>query len=230
MNTRLLGLGTLLFLLLVVVLPPATGMPVQVQSKGGMPQSHILTAQEKPGVDPVPQSTPAKPSIDINVSQEEYQDALARWRAQDVVEYQITLVDSTYMAIGGEARLHFKVEQGHSSLISYTNLSGDQPEIFPVATLSSDELEFWQSRSVEGMFQLIGLVFRGESSSSQVYGDDYDVAFHPTLGYPLHVHSRVLPAHGLSPTECCIYYEVLHLKIIRYKDTPGMPKTGAADY
>jgi hypothetical protein len=162
----------------------------------------------------------------INFTQQEYENAVARWHAQNVLEYEITLIDSSRMVVGGKMRLRIRVDGGEPRLVEYARLSQDQPEIIPLDTLSTDDLEYLRGLSVEAMFDLLGRVFDGGLTAPSGPIFEYDVAFEPSLGYPTHVYSRIFSREGgLSPTECCLSYEVLDLKIIR-GITPGMPKSG----
>lgn len=222
---RLFGLWAVPSLFLVIALLGGCGAAEQQGSQTDLPLAQVPAAQEQPGDTPAAQPTPARPTLRINITQKEYDDALAKWRSHSVVEYEITLRDSTYMRIGGRLSLRIKVEQGEPTLVRYTDLSGDQPRIIPLEVVPSDELEFLRGRSVEGMFALLGMVLAGDDSNPRAFGNDYDVAFDPTLGYPLHVRSEaVAPGLGRA-TDCCISYNVLSLQIIK-SSAPGMPKTG----
>jgi hypothetical protein len=223
---RVFGLWALLNLLLVVALLGGCATAEQKGSRTDLPHAQVPPVQEQPDATSAAQPVPADPTTKINITQQEYADALAKWRLHAVVEYDITFQDSTYMLRGGKLKLRFKVEQSEPTLVRYTDLSGEQPRIIPLAGVPSDELEFLQGRSVEGMFALLGMVLAGDDSNPEAFGNEYDVAFDPALGYPLHVYSRAV-APGLGPvSDCCISYKVLSIQIIK-SSAPGMPKTGA---
>ncbi|MDQ5823279.1 MAG: hypothetical protein M3441_03595 [Chloroflexota bacterium] len=230
MNRRLFSLISALYLLLlVVVLPYAGSTPRSVDARRGVSQATLLTVQEQPSDDPVPQPEPVNPNVVFNVTQEEHENALARWRSHGVVEYELTVIDASYMTMGGKAQLHFKVEQGAPTLVSYTDLGGEQPRLIPLATLSSEEMEFWRIRSVEGMLEFIGVLLTEEPAYARLYGNDFDIAFHPTLGYTLYLDAYAVLPQGGRATDCCLHYQVLDLRIIKHTTTPGMPDTGGLD-
>jgi hypothetical protein len=171
-------------------------------------------------------SSQSESALVINITETEYENALARWRARSIEEYEITLADSTRMAGGGRLRLRIRVDNGEPILVSYTDLNGEQPKAIPVETLDAEELAFLRERSVEGMFGLIGEVFTGTYSDTGNVVNEYEIEFDNELGYASRVHSRVLLREGgITVTECCIYYDVIGVKILR-TNTPGMPRSG----
>jgi hypothetical protein len=171
-------------------------------------------------------SSRSESALVINITEEEYETALAKWRARGVEEYEITIVDATRMGGGGRFSLHIRVENGEPILVSYTDLNGEQPQSIPLDTLDADDLAFLRERSVEGSFALIGGVFRQTFSDTGNVIHEYKIKFDKELGYPSGVHSRLLSREGgLMPTECCIHYDVISVKILK-SDTPGMPRSG----
>jgi hypothetical protein len=171
-------------------------------------------------------SSQSESALDINITEAEYENALSRWRARGIEEYEITLADSTRMAGGGKLRLRVRVENGEPILVSYADLNGEQPKAVPLDVLDAKELAFLRERSVEGMFGLIGEVFRGTYSDTGNVVNEYKIEFDKELGYPSRVHSRILLREGgITVTECCIYYDVIGVKILK-SHTPGMPRSG----
>lgn len=215
--------GTTVYLLLLVVLLCGCRSAARESSQTGALQAQVPTVQEQTSNHPGRRAGPADPTL--NITQQEYENALAKWQSYGVVEYEITFADSTYMGRGGNVKLRFKINRGKPTLVAYTDLNKDKPQVVPLTTLVKDDLEFLRGRSVEEMFRLIGMLFKEQPPTSLAFGNDYEVAFDSTLGYPLHVHSRVFTSQQTSVTDCCISYEVLSLRIIE-RSTPGMPKTG----
>jgi hypothetical protein len=167
---------------------------------------------------------------EVNVTQQDYQDALTKWRAQGIREYEITLIDSTAMGKGGKLRLRIRVEGTGPRVMSYTDLNSYQPQVIPLESLGADDLAHLRDLSVEAMFSLIRDLFNGKRTNPTDPVSEYDIAFDATLGYPIHVYSRIVSRDGnLSPTECCISYEVVSLTIFE-STTPGMPKSGHPDH
>lgn len=171
-------------------------------------------------------SSQSESALDINITEEEYENALAKWRARGIEEYEITLIDATRMGGGGRFSLRVRVENGEPILVSYTDLNGEQPQSIPLDTLDADDLDFLRERSVEGSFGLIGAVFKQTFSDTGNVIHEYRIKFDKELGYPSGVHWRLLLRDGgLMPTECCIHYDVISVKILK-SDTPGMPRSG----
>ncbi len=79
------------------------------------------------------------------------------------------------------------------------------------------------------MLEFIGVLLTEEPSYARLYGNDFDIAFHPTLGYPLHLDAYAVLPQGGRVTDCCLHYLVLDLRIINHTTTPGMPDTGGLD-
>jgi hypothetical protein len=176
---------------------------------------------------PVAQPAPVEPCT--NVTQAEYERALAKWRAREVLEYELT-VDSPAMGVGGRFRLHVLVENGHAMLVGITDQNPDEPVTLDLDTLSLDDLNFYRERTVEEMLRQIGKLFTGELlDPTSLYEECYNVEFEPTLGYPSLVRSGLSQRRGGPPVrDCCINYEVLNLRILR-SGLPGMPKSGNPD-
>jgi hypothetical protein len=171
------------------------------------------------------EATMSSTPITINITQQEYETALAQWQSHHIQDYEITLVDSSQMIIGGKMRLRFELNGAEPQLIEYIALGQDQPRDVPLDTLSADDKDHLQGLSVEEMFNLIGGLFSGKNAIPSSPASDYDIAFDPILGYPTHIYSRAFSPQGAPVTECCLSYEVLAVDILR-TSTPGMPRTG----
>jgi len=173
---------------------------------------------------PVAQPKPVEPCA--NITQQEYERALTKWRARGVLEYEVT-VDSPSMGVGGRFRLHVLVENGQDTLVGITDLNIVEPESLALETLAPYELDFYRERTVEGMFREVGKLFTGElTDPAGEYEECFNVEFDRALGYPSLVRSGHSPIGGGPPaTDCCINYEVLNLRIVR-SGLPGMPKSG----
>ena len=220
MNKRSLGVILSYLLLCIVVLHSCN---TQTTSQTGKPQALTIPAQQSGSATVL--SARVEPRT--NVTQQQYENALAKWYARAVLEYEITLIDSSAMGMGGKLRLHIKADSNEPRLVSYTDLNYDQPQIIPLETLTEDELDYLRGLSVEKMFRLLGMLFTGELANTSGLTVYYDVEFDPTLGYPIRVHSRAFPQGGAAVTDCCISYEVLSLRVLTSATSvPGMPRTG----
>ena len=181
MSRPLLGLATCLLLCLAVL-----------QSAPELTLHKTFAVSAQATTTSIAQPTPSLPQV--NIARHEYDNALARWRARGVLEYEMTLVDSTYMGMGGNIRLRFWVKSGDAKLTSYTDLNGDQPRVIPLSTLSADDVDYLNSLSIESRFNLIESVFTGKIVNTPDYASYFDIAFDPILGYPTNIHSGSPPA------------------------------------
>jgi len=250
MNKRCFGLVTAYLLLSVVLLQGCTtgtapGVPTATPAAFVVPNlssnnSAVTTSRIEPSANrtlpetptellvrippsttPVPHLTPIELT---NITQTEYEQALAKWRARKVSEYEITLIDATRMDIGGKLRLRIKVESGEPRVVSYTDLNQERSQVVPLDTLSADEQDYLPQLSVERMFRLLGKLFTGEWANSYAYAARYEVGFDSVLGYPTYVHSWITE-QGLPINNGGIGFEVLSVQILK-SNVPGMPKTG----
>ncbi|HEX8218973.1 MAG TPA: hypothetical protein VF914_07135 [Chloroflexia bacterium] len=149
----------------------------------------------------------------INISRSDYEQALAKWRAQAVDEYVITLA-------GTETKM--RVSNGGRDIVVLSPLD--------MSTPTPRFVEYLKSKTVEGMFAEIekalasdGVMhFPGESEGPTFY-IAYTVRFHPELGYPTY-----LEGHPATGTEAVIHdiggeIAVKELTIIR-QGTPAPTK------
>jgi hypothetical protein len=131
----------------------------------------------------LPQANPAR----INIARSDYEKALAKWRAQKIVEYEIAA--EIIAPIGGTFTLRVsdygnKVEQL-------------APVARPASDLTAEEMEYVKRDTVEGLFAQIeaGLAEVDASKTGAIsragnYYTEYQVSFDPILGYPQHMSSR----------------------------------------
>lgn len=122
----------------------------------------------------------AKPRINITRSQ--YEEALVKWKAQKVEEYDITV--EIMGGFGGTHTLHVsdygnKVEQL-------------APVVRPASVLTADDIEYLKRDTVEGMFAEIDAALAGSNVADDSYLA-YKVSFDPDLGYPQQVSRQPVP-------------------------------------
>jgi hypothetical protein len=132
------------------------------------------------GATPVPTIPPR-----INITRSEYEQALARWKAQKVEEYEITV----------DIRAYF----GGSHTLRVSDNGNKVEQLAPVAQEASDlppvVMDYLKRNTVEAMFGQIGEVFAdidssgtpARTESEDVYMDQ--VRFDTVLGYPQHMKS-----------------------------------------
>jgi hypothetical protein len=115
----------------------------------------------------------------INVSRQEYQAALARWRTLGVEEYEITIHADAFID-GGDRTIH--VSNGGATLVSIDPPSYNLTDPRAIAYLRSD--------TVEGMFEDIQAVLGDQIQFDPTYYSRvspsmvFTVKFHPQMGYP----------------------------------------------
>jgi hypothetical protein len=140
--------------------------------------------------------------VPFNISGNEYEQARARWQAQGITEYEVTLQRVCFCPFS-DFQLHVvdgKIDPTRSTIQG-------QP-----ITESADDIEKdYGTLTVEGQFrgvrQLLG---RGLTLDSEVYTT---ITFDPVLGYVSRVNDT--PQPGVETTDLFYTYEVTQLKIIK---------------
>jgi len=152
------------------------------------------TALRGLSVDPTAAPTPSDtPPIDI--TRADYEQALAKWRAQKVEEYQITTEMRAFM--GGVRTLTVK-DKGNSIVIL---------EPTPVRTPEPDSFEYVKGDTIEGMFYEIDamldnaqVIHSPAMMSTGGFYMAYHVEFDPTIGYP-----RFMSGHPVTEPGVVVY-------------------------
>jgi hypothetical protein len=171
-----------------------------------------------------PTATPQPGRIDFNITQADYEQALAKWRSYGITEYEITIDDASGMVMVGKVRLRIKIVDGKPYIINYTDLNGTRPEKIDVDDYTREQLS---SLTVERQFDLIGTRLNNKISLSPGVGVHYTIRFDPFFGYPDQV-DVIGTFNGLIRNDGVSIYEVLSLRILK-SNLPGMPKTGHPD-
>ncbi|MDQ2809122.1 MAG: DUF6174 domain-containing protein [Chloroflexota bacterium] len=145
---------------------------------------------------PIPPITPTVARIvatatppRINVTLEEYQQALAKWRRQGIEEYEITVYYSTYSPLLGDWTLQVHTQGDTATVTNYKRVSDaappsigfGSPSFMPTTTFEIAELKKeLEIMTIETRFQDIA---RALAWSGQV---PYNIhaQFDPTLGNP----------------------------------------------
>jgi hypothetical protein len=147
--------------------------------------------------------TPTPPAI--NITRQQYEEALAKWQASGVDEYEIT--KSTITPWGGTTSVHVS---DHGKTIH--NLRPDD----------SSWLEPDESDTVEGMFKEVDELLRraAETDIATAMAKDgsYDafaVEFDPDLGYPVSIAGYAVTAPGHTVFDGSSYTTVKEVKIIK---------------
>jgi hypothetical protein len=122
------------------------------------------------------------PKPRINITRGQYEHALAKWRAQKIEEYEITVDIMAFF--GGPMTLHVS---------DYGNTVGQlAPVERPASILTTEEMDYLKEDTIEGMFAEIDAAL----VDSNVDGDSYlayQVSFDPNLGYPRQVSRQPVP-------------------------------------
>ena len=148
----------------------------------------------------------------INITRSEYDQALAKWQAQKIEEYEITTETRAFM--GGTLTLHVsdygnKVEQ----LAPKVRLASD---------LTAQDIEFLKRDTVEGLFAQVDDILADsnvfKTAAMYVSGDfymAYEVSFHPDLGYPQYMSGRPITKPGAHVYDADWITTLTSLKVIK---------------
>jgi hypothetical protein len=120
----------------------------------------------------------------INITRGEYEQALARWNAQKIEEYDITTDTRAFM--GGTMTVHVSAFGNKVEELA--------PVARPLDTLTTDDIKYLKEDTVEGLFATIGDAFKDNEQiktsavpASEQFYMVYHVSFDPRLGYPNHI-------------------------------------------
>src|SRR5687768_14101654 len=84
----------------------------------------------------------------INVTRAEYEAALARWKAQNILEYEITTRTDAYLGVLRKLR----VSDGGKNIIAYDMYPDPGATPRPPSTPEPDLRKYFEVDTVEGMF------------------------------------------------------------------------------
>ena len=170
------------------------------------------------------ETTPPAQQAGINITQAQYNEALAKWRAAGVGEYEMVAEHQAFSLYAGTLTLRVK----GGEVVEIVNFErGGRAAGTPIPDLT--QLKFL---TVEALFEKIGEALASKPwdvSSASDIPLDYKVEFDPTLGYPTLVQITALPnpISGAQVADVDTTTRVLSVKKLGSSDTPGMPRSGA---
>ncbi len=182
-------------------------------------QLHAVTAQ----VTPQPPSGMPEMSR-ANFTRADYEAALAKWRAQDAAEYRIEVTLEAFSLHRGPWRLTVASDDAREFVTKI-----ERPEGLNTEGASAQDLE---RLTVAGLFTQIEEALRNvESPNADNIAYDYNVSFHPTMGYPVSFTAK--PVSNMV-ADADFAYSVQSVTILQtgiYTPPaggviPGMPTTG----
>jgi hypothetical protein len=161
---------------------------------------------------PLPLATPTMvatatpPSSGTNITQAQFDEALSRWRAQGVEEYELKIGYSAYSPLMGWWDLRVRASGDVSEVITYTRVGsldaptgglgaqGEMPTAGPGIEALKTDLQWL---TIEGQFAQIKALLDDPTSSRFEWAGYYVVTFDPTMGYPASVRT----VNGSEPQE-----------------------------
>ncbi|HVF99766.1 MAG TPA: DUF6174 domain-containing protein [Chloroflexia bacterium] len=164
----LLGTGLFVVATLPVFAAYGTGgLVAQPQN-----QLHAVTMQATPG-------TTTTASV-ANFTRADYEAALAKWRALDAAEYRIEVTFEAFSLHRGPWRLTVAQDDAKEFV---TKIERPEGQGLETGVATAQELEFL---TVGGIFARIDEALRQvEDPNADDTAYDYNVSFHPTMGYPV---------------------------------------------
>jgi hypothetical protein len=174
--------------------------------------------------EPINITRTASDSERINITRTEYEAALAKWKAQNVLEYEITT--ETHAWLGGRSKL--RVSDGGKSIIAYDVYSDPGATPRPPWTPEPDMHWYYAEDTVEGMFADVeamlneAIVIKAASMSGQGrFYMVYTLSFHPELGYPTYMSGEAFFEPGAYMTHTDWAKEVTDFKPLKYGPPEG---------
>lgn len=164
----------------------------------GVTACEFSTQQPEPTL--IPSFSTSTP-LGINITKEEYEQALVKWRSQAIEEYEIKVRYTAYSSLMGIWTLHVKSAGDDAEVLDYVRESGlEAPEggVGSHNQMPTDEeginylKEQLEYLTIEGQFKSINHVFSKEWQGLR----EVNVRFDPEFGYPSDVN--FLPSPRVS--------------------------------
>jgi hypothetical protein len=206
-------LGTGLFM--VAELPMLVSYGTSGLAAQPATQLHAVTAQ----------ATPAVPASVANFTRADYEAALAKWRAQDVTEYQLEVTYNAFSPFGGPWRLTVARDGGKEFVTSFERLG----EGGKGSGQTAEQLEWLTIGNIFDQIDRALLAVETPNSDNVSY--DYSASFHPTLGYPVSFSAK---PREMNVADADFAFSVQSVTVMQTGTyvpgdggvVPGMPRTG----
>ena len=183
-SIRVLYLIAFSFLCMVALTACNTGVPTTPTQ----PTKPSATHTPPIVVTPIPQASPTSdPDAEINITRNDYDDALAKWRAADVREYEIVAnYIFVYAEMSGDWRLRVRDGKIVEIYRGDVRVFIDDGDSIPNPEANPSNLAFL---TVEAQFETIQKILDDPASRGLVLGGEryevqYRIKFNDTLGYP----------------------------------------------
>jgi hypothetical protein len=157
---------------------------------------------------PVPTPTPPV----INITRQQYEEALAKWRAAGIEEYEVTV--AIYAYPGGTNTLRVG-DHGKKILIL-------QPSPTPAITPDPQYPEYLQEYTIEGMFAEIDDALKSVATADidtaltkDGFYTAYSVEFDPDLGYPVQISTASITAPNVVISDGFSVQTVKELRLVK---------------
>lgn len=229
MNVRAIqsAVSSSLFIVLLLLFSGKQTLPVE--SSPASHQIRALTYQQAP--------TPTLPAADvsptaiaqpplqppINFTRQDYEAALAQWRAQGATEYEETVNHLAFNGFSGTWRLKVRVRNGRETVVHFEKTDG-----YPVPDWAkASDLSFM---TVGSQLDSIGDILReyeakGDLPTDLGFSFYTRVRFHPDLGYPTYFAISPNLPPGQMVFDADSSTEIESVQIVK-RALPGMPSTG----
>jgi len=137
----------------------------------------------------------------INITRSEYEQALDKWKAHYIQEYEITL-ENDYL-LDDKMVLHVSESDNKVEQLA--------PRMRPFDTLTELDVERLRYDTIEGLFAQADEALRRESMSEEhPFYATYRMSFDPALGYPNHFEVTYFNANDMNAR-----ITVTNLKVIK---------------
>jgi hypothetical protein len=220
-------LGTGLFVVATLPVFAAYGTAgLAAQPQGRL---HAVTMQATAVASPVPPGD-AQPGTaaasTANFTRADYEAALAKWRAQDASEYRIEVTFEAFSLHRGPWRLTVAQDDAKEFI---TKIERPEGQGLETGIATAEDLQFL---TVGGIFASIDKALASvENPTPDDIAYDYNVSFHPTMGYPVSFTAK--PKSNLV-ADADYAFSVQSVTILQtgiYTPplggvVPGMPSTG----
>lgn len=159
----------------------------------------------------------SQPPPPINISGEQYDASLARWRSQGIEQYEITV--DLVSRLGHKTTLRASEHGGAIEILSPSGVATPEPEF----------MDLYKEDTIEGMFEEINLMLEGKSiiHTSGMYSTGpfymaYQIRFDPTFGYPSSIEAQPVTKPGVHVYDTDWKKTVTSFKVLK-RSTPAAP-------
>jgi hypothetical protein len=217
---------------------PNAGLGAQAESTATPAASATTVAVPQADLTPSPEATTLVPKPYLNITRQQYEDALARWRSQGISRYRIAVSFNAFSPWAGSWVLTVNSANGADQVVD-----SQRTETTGKGAGTPPSPEFLSALTVEGLFGRVEQLLNdapaaGPTTPGDPFGLYHEVTFDAAMGYPTRIESHPNVAEAIADADSV--YVVNNLEVLQQgtgsgtgtgtgtatPSIPGMPTTG----